>query len=188
MTAQKTLLALAAVAAGALLMAQAQQRQLGPANPGPPDKGERFREPRAPLVSPRAAAPLRVQRLEAHELAEGTHSGAPGDLLLTLHGQGFLETAKAPRLEIGEKVLLDDTMANPEGTELYVVLPRQRIRELQALRFREIAVRNPGAREKTEHARATMRATPADLRPPAGAPRARLVFRRGFFVRELVQR
>lgn len=186
---RKALLAVAAAAAALLLTAQARDRQPAPANPGPPQRGDGFRTPKAPLVSPRPVPPLRVQRLEVNELADGTHAGRPGDLLVTLHGQGFLETARAPRLEIGGKIVLEDTMANPAGTELYVVLPRPRIPEVQALRFQEVVVRNPGAREKTEHARATVRATPADLRAPApGAPRARLVFRRGFFVRELVQR
>jgi hypothetical protein len=189
MTARKAVIALAAAAAAAIFVAQAQDRRRpGPAEAGQTDKGVRFREPKTPLVTPRPGAPLRVERLEVHELAEGTHTGTPGDLLLTFYGQGFLETARAPRIEIGGKVVLDDTMANPEGTQLFVVLPRRRMPEVEALRFKEIVVANPGAREKTEYSRATVRATPADLRRPAtGAPRARLVFRRGVFVRELVQ-
>ncbi|HET9314385.1 MAG TPA: hypothetical protein VFQ51_02305 [Vicinamibacteria bacterium] len=189
MTARRALFTLALVAATAFLVAQAQdRRQPGPADAGQTEKGASFQEAKIPLVTPRPPAPLRVERLEANELAEGTQTGSPGDLLLTFHGQGFQETAKAPRVEIGGKTVFDDTMVDLEGTQLFVVVPRGRLGELQALRFQEIVVANPGAREKTDYSRTTVRAAPADLRPAAGAPRARLVFRRGVFVRELVQR
>ena len=190
MTARKAVTALAVIGAAAFMIAQAQDRRPpGPADIGQTDRGVRFQSPKVPPVAPRQAAPLRVGRFEVNELAEGTHVGSPGDLLLTLQGQGFLETAKAPRVEIGGKLVFDDTMVGRDGTQLFVVLPRQRVAEVDKLQFDQIVIRNPGARENTEFARATVKASPADIRrPAAGAARARLVFRAGAFERELVQR
>ncbi|MGH9464313.1 MAG: hypothetical protein ACRD0X_01620 [Thermoanaerobaculia bacterium] len=193
MTPSKAALAFALVAAAVILAAQEPERAkepLGPAGVGVTDEGVRFQLPATEPIEIRQPEPLRVERLEAHELAPGTHWGAPGDLLVTIHGRGFQETARSPRLELANgTVLVDETVVDAEGTQLFAVIPRQRVAELERLSFQEVVVANPGARQSSDYARATVKAGAAELlRPPPDAARALLVYRDGRFVRELVVR
>jgi len=190
MTMKATMLLLA-VAATAVIATRttlpSSAERPAPAQTGGSDRGVAVRMPDPPAASG-AMPPLRVSRVEVHEVGEGSHAGAAGDLLLTVHGQGFLETAAAPTVQIG-KASFGDTMVSLDRTQLFVVVPRGRVHELETADAAEIVVANPGARRDTAHARATLRGPSRDLVQAATkAPRARLFFRSGRFVRELAGR
>ncbi len=193
MTFPRFAIALALVTAAAVVAAQEPKgtaaRPAGPAEAGVSEEGVSFQMPAAQPVEVRRPEPLRAERVEVHELAPGTDWGAPGDLLVTIHGRGFQETARSPRLELaGAAVVFEETIVDAEGAMLFVVIPRQRVPELERLSFQEVVVVNPGARQDPKYARAAVEATAAELlRPAAGAPRALLVYRDGRFRRELAQ-
>lgn len=173
----------------ALLTAQETERAPAPGEVGMTEEGVRFEMPKVEAVSAPHPEPLRLERLEVHLLAEGTHLGNAGDLLVTFHGQGFLETAHSPRVDLADgEVVFDDTVADRERRRLFLVIPAERVAELERLSIREVVVRNPGALEDTEYSRAAIETSSGELlRPAPGAPKARLVYRDGFFSRELVE-
>ncbi len=194
MTLSRAALALALLTSSAIAAAQepkgTEERPAGPAEVGVTERGVRFQMPPTEPLAIREPEPLRVERVEVHELAPGTHWGTPGDVLVTVHGRGFQETAKSPRLELaGGTVVFDETIVDAEGAMLFVVIPRQRVPELERLDFREIVVANPGARQDPKYARASLEATAAELlRPAPGAAGVLLVYRDGRFTRQLVER
>ena len=97
-------------------------------------------------------------------------------------------TDKAPRVLLTGDLALESTEINRDGTELYVLVPRKDLTRIAAIRFDSVVVANPGARQGTEFARASVRATAERLlRPDPGAPAVRLVYRDGAFSREAVR-
>jgi hypothetical protein len=175
------------LAAGAILatvsVAQVRRDQ-SPAGPGDRE-GTEFRMPPGEPQQVARQQPLRVDSFQVQRIAGGSDLGAAGDLLVTFHGQGFVLTSLAPRLIVGEDLALESTEVNREGTELYVVLPRNVMSRIEAMRFDSVVVANPGARQDTEFARASVRATSARLlRPDPAAPAVRVVYRDGAFSRE----
>lgn len=187
----RALLAIVLTAAAvASLAAQETERTPTPGEVGTTEQGVRFEMPKAEAVSAPRPEPLRLERLEAHLLAAGTHLGEAGDLLVTFHGQGFLETARSPRVELADgEVVFDDTVADRERRQLFLIIPSERVAELERLSLRQVVVRNPGALEDTEYSRGAIETSTRELlRPAPGAPKARLVYRDGFFTRELVER
>lgn len=191
MTFPRVAIALGLLTAAAIVAAQepktTEARPTGPAEAGVTEEGVAFQMPAPQPVEVRRPEPLRAERVEVHELAQGTHWGAPGDLLVTIHGRGFQETARSPRLELaGGTVVFEETIVDAEGAMLFVVIPRQRVSELERLSLQEVVVVNPGARQDPEYARAALEATAAELlRPAPGAAPALLVYRDGRFTRQL---
>jgi hypothetical protein len=162
-------------------------RDRGPSSPGDRE-GREFRMP--PDTPPPLARqqPLRVDSFQVQRVAGNSALGAPGDLLITFLGQGFVLTAKAPRLLLSPELALESTEINRDGTELYVLVPRTLVARIEGMRFDSVVVANPGAREDTEFARRPVRATAARLmRPERDAPAVRLVYRDGGFSRESVR-
>jgi hypothetical protein len=162
-------------------------RPRSPASPGDRD-GTAFRMP--PDTAPPAVKqqPLRVDSFHVQRVAGKSDLGATGDLLITFRGQGFMLTDKAPRLLLSEGSALESTEINRDGTELYVLVPQKELTRIAGLRFDSVVVANPGARQGTEFARASVRATAERLlRPDPGAPAVRLVYRDGAFRREAVR-
>ena len=164
-------------------IAQVRQER-SPAGPGDRE-GTAFR---ASADTTRLAArqqPLRVDSFQVQRISGRSDLGAEGDLLITFSGQGFLLTSTAPRVVIGAGLTLESTEVNRNGTELYVLVPRNMVARIQGVRFDSVVVANPGGREDTEFARASVRATAARLlRPDPGAPAVRVVYRDGAFSRE----
>lgn len=163
------------------------RRDRSPASPGDPD-GREVRMPPTPVQQLATQRRLQVDSFQVQRIASGSDLGAAGELLITFIGQGFLLTARAPRVHIVEGLVLDVTEVNRDGTELYVVLPRAVMSRVEAARFDSVVVANPGGREDTEFARAPVRATAAQLlRPDPRAPAVRVVYRDGAFSREMVR-
>ncbi len=189
MSVSRSALTVILVAAAAIVAAVEPERveaPPGPSDGGVTDEGVRFQMPPTRPIEVRRPEPLRVDRLEVHELAPGTDWGAPGDLLVTIHGRGFQETARSPRLELPDgTVLVGETIVGGEGAQLFAVIARQRVAELERLSFQEILVANPGARQSPEYASAPVKVDAAQLLRPAADALARLLYRDGRFVREL---
>lgn len=186
MTFYKAAPVLALILAVGALAAQQTERAPRPGETGRSEAGVEFRAPELEPIAVRQPEPLRVESFDVQVLAEGTHVGEPGDLLLTFHGQGFQATSKSPRVELaGGEVVLEDTMTNLAGTELYVIIPGETAARIAALSLQEVVVRNPGGLADEAYGVARVKAS-ADmlLRPEAEAPGARLVYRQGEFVRE----
>jgi hypothetical protein len=175
-----------AAAAAAVVAITQVARDRSPASVG--DRGGReFRtQPAGP--PPASQPPVRVDSFVVQRVAQGSALGAPGDLLITFHGQGFTLTSRAPRLLVTPAVTLETTEVNRDGTELYVLVPRAQLQRLSGARFDSVVVANPGARQEGEFARASIRATAARLfAPTPGAAAVRLVYREGTFSREEVR-
>lgn len=86
-------------------------------------------------------------------------------------------------------MVIEDTLVNPAGTELFAVLPRETAARMAGLDLSTLVVRNPGGLEDTDYSRAAIETSAeALLAPAAGAPGARLVFRDGVYVREIADR
>ena len=169
------------------LAAQEAGEQPRPGDAGQTERGIEFRAPETAPIELRQPETLRVDSFDIHELAEGTHSGEPGDLLLTVRGRGFLETSRSPQIELGGEVVFEDTVTDLEGTVLFAIISRETAERIRALDFSELVVRNPGGRDDTDYGRAVLEATPRKLaRPAASAPKARLLFKDGVYVRELI--
>lgn len=178
-------MAAAAILATAAIAQVVQERS--PAGPGDRD-GRAFRMPADTARPVARQQALRVDSLEVQRVAEGSALGVAGDLLITFKGSGFALTSKSPRLLLPGGTALESTEINREGTELYVLVPRDQMARIGAMRFDSVVVANPGAREDVESARASIRASPARLaRPDPGAPAVRLVYRDGAFSREPVR-
>lgn len=186
----RALIALALLAPMVGLMAQQAEGPPKPGDAGRSPDGVEFQVPELKAIAMAQPQPLRVESLEVHELAEDTDTGNPGDLLLTFHGQGFLSTAKSPQLELaGGEIVFDDTLVNLDGSHLFVVISHELIPDIERLNFEEIIIHNPGGLEDTEYSQASLKMTPGKLlRLEAGAAQARMVYRKGEFVRELVER
>jgi hypothetical protein len=169
-------------------VAIAQVRQdRSPGSPGDRE-GTAFRMPADTTRQAARAQPLRVDSFQVQRIAGRSDLGAEGDLLITFTGQGFLLTSTAPRVLIGTGLTLESTEVNRSGTELYVLVPASLATRLAGLRFDSVVVANPGGREDTEFARASVRATAARLlRPDPGAPTVRVVYRDGAFSRDSVR-
>lgn len=179
------LVALAAIGATVGIAQVARERS--PSSPGDRE-GTEFRMPVDTPPQVIRQQPLRVDSFQVQRVAEGSDLGAPGDLLITFWGQGFALTSKAPRLLLTGGFALESTEINRDGTELYVLVPGDQVTRIQGMRFDSVVVDNPGAREDTEFARASVRATAARLlRPDPDAPAVRLVYRDGAFSREPVR-
>jgi len=162
-------------------------RPRSPASPGDRD-GTAFRMPPDTAPPPVQQQPLRVDSFHVERVAGKSALGATGDLLITFRGRGFMLTDKAPRLLLSEGSALESTEINRDGTELYVLVPQKELPRIAALRLDSVVVANPGARQGTEFARASVRATAERLlRPDPGAPAVRLVYRDGAFRREAVR-
>lgn len=154
-----------------------------PTDVGASDAGVRFELPAGQRLEVPAARPLSVERFEVHELAEGTALGKPGDLLVTFFGSGFLLTARTPRLRLSDEVVLETTEIGRQGSELYVVVPREQIEAIAGMAFTEVVVENPG-HWKEGQGTARVEATPDRLlRPAADAAPVRVVYRDGAFAR-----
>jgi hypothetical protein len=166
----------------------AQVRQdRSPGSPGDRE-GTAFRMPADTTRQVASPQPLRVDSFQVQRIAGRSDLGAEGDLLITFTGQGFQLTSTAPRVLIGAGVTLESTEVNRNGTELYVLVPRNMVTRIQAVRFDSVVVANPGGREDTEFARASIRVTAARLlRPDPNAPAVRVVYRDGAFSREPAQ-
>lgn len=190
MTLHRSLIAVALLALMVGLMAQQAEESPKPGDAGRSPDGVAFQVPELKAVAMAQPKPLRVERLEVHELAEDTETGNPGDLLLTFYGQGFLSTAKSPQLELaGGEIIFDDTLVNLDGSRLFVVISHELIPKLERLDFEAIIIRNPGGMEDTEYSQASLKTTPGELlRLDPGAAQARVVYRKGEFIRELVER
>jgi hypothetical protein len=162
-------------------------RPRSPASPGDRE-GKAFRMPRDTAPPPAKQQALRVDSIHVQRVAGKSDLGATGDLLITFRGQGFMLTDKAPRVLLTADLALESTEINRDGTELYVLVPRKDLTRIAAMRFDSVVVANPGARQGTEFARASVRATAERLlRPDPGAPAVRLVYRDGAFSREAVR-
>jgi hypothetical protein len=162
-------------------------RDRSPASPGDRE-GRQFRMPADTPPPGVTQQPLRVDSFHVQRVAGGSDLGAPGDLLITFRGQGFALTSKAPRLLLTGGFALESTEINRDGTELYVLVPRNQVTRIEGMRFDSVVVANPGARRDTEFARASVRATAARLlRPDPDAAAVRLVYRDGAFSREPVR-
>ncbi|HSK17692.1 MAG TPA: hypothetical protein VK912_01025 [Longimicrobiales bacterium] len=175
------------LATGAILATVAVAQVRSDRNPaGTGDRaGTEFQVPPGEQQQPARQQPLRVDSLQVQRIAGASDLGAAGDLLITFHGQGFALTSLAPRLIISGDLALESTEINRDGTELYVVLPRNLMSRIEAMRFDSVTVANPGARQDTEFARASVRATSARLlRPDPTAPAVRVLYRDGAFSRE----
>ena len=166
----------------------AQVRQdRSPGSPGDRE-GTAFRMPADTTRQVARPQPLRVDSFQVQRIAGRSDLGAEGDLLITFTGQGFQLTSTAPRVLIGAGVTLESTEVNRNGTELYVLVPRNMVTRIQSVRFDSVVVANPGGREDTEFARASIRVTAARLlRPDPNAPAVRVVYRDGAFSREPAQ-
>ena len=159
-------------------------RDQNPAGAGELD-GKPFRMPAEKAAPAARQLPLRVDSFVVQRVAQGSAWGAAGDLLITFRGQGFMLTSRAPRVLLTDKDVLEATEINRDGTELYVLVPRAQIARVQGLRFDSVVVANPGAIQTGEFARASARASPAQLTSPArDAATVRLVYRDGAFSRE----
>jgi hypothetical protein len=174
----------AAVSAAFLATAQEPNKKAGPgpADAGVTKDGAAFKLPQEKKIEVPPPRPLSVEKLDVRELAAGTSLGKAGDILVTLYGTGFLLTAKAPRLILGE-LTLENTEINRDGTELYVVLPRQELDSVARMEFEKVVVQNPGT-WKEGAGSVEVRARPADLvRAEEGAEPVRVTYREGAFVR-----
>lgn len=182
-------IAVVAAAAIAATVAIAQVRnERSPAQPGERQDGTAFRTPSLPAQQVRRPEPLRVDSFVVHRIGQGSALGAAGDLLITFAGRGFMLTARAPRVLVGDDLVLDATEINAGGTELYVLVPASLTTRIQSMRFDSVIVANPGGLQDTEHARAAVAATPDRLlRPERDAPTVRLVYDDGSFRRELAR-
>jgi hypothetical protein len=172
-------------------IAQVGRAQQSPAGGPPGDRPGKALRVRADTTRPpvRQQPSLRVGAFQAERVAGGSGLGAAGDLLITFRGQGFVLTAKAPRVLVAEGVTLEASEINRDGTELYVLVPRAQIAKIAALRFDSVVVANPGARQDKEFGRVAVRATAAQLlRLDPAAPAVRLVYRDGAFSRETAPR
>jgi len=188
---QKAALIFAVLTVGGYLAAQEaeKERQVPrPSDVGRTEKNVEFRVPDIQPITLREVRPLKVERFEVHELAEGSHAGETGDPLLTFHGQGFLATSKSPQVVLaGGKVVLVDTLMNLEGTQLFVVISREMRSKIEVLDLEEVIVVNPGGRQDTKYGHVSVAARVEDLlHPEKGAPKARLLYEKGEFVRYLV--
>lgn len=178
-----TRLGLAGAAVIATLGVTQVARDRSPAGSGDLD-GRQFKADTAARPVPRQQ-PLRVDTFEVQRVAGGSALGAAGDLLITFRGQGFMLTARAPRVQLTPDFALEATEMNREGTELFALVPRSQMAKIATLRFDSVTVANPGAKQEGEHAPRSVRATAARLlRPDPDAPAVRLVYRDGWFSRE----
>lgn len=177
-----------AVGAVAVTVGIAQvARDRSPASPGD-RQGKAFRTPADTSQPVVRQQPVRVDTFYVQRVAGGSGLGSPGDLLITFQGQGFTLSARAPRLVLAGDFALEATEVNRDGTELYVLVPRDQMPRIATLRFDSVVVANPGARSDTEFARRPVRASAARLlRPDRDAPAVRLVYRDGAFSRESVR-
>ena len=163
-------------------------RDRGPGSPG--DRaGKPFRTA-TDTTRPPSQRPLRVDTFHVQRVGPGSGLGAPGDLLITFRGEGFLLTSRAPRLQLTGDFALEATEINRDGTELFVLVPRNQMTRIAAMRFDSVTVANPGARRDPAAGLApvSVRATAARLlRLDPDAPVVRLVYRDGAFSRETLR-
>jgi hypothetical protein len=159
-------------------------RDRNPASPGDRN-GREFRMTPETTPPPAQQRPLRIDSIQVQRSVEGSALGSAGDLLITFNGQGFMLTSLSPRVVLTPELVLEMTEVNGDGTELYVVLPRDLVSRVEAARFDSVVVINPGGLEDSPYVRASARATAARLlRPDPGVPAVRVVYREGVFSRE----
>lgn len=182
---RKAALAAAAIAASLGIVQVA--RGPDPAETGVGEAGERFETPSVQEPEIRQTGPLRVDSFDVRQVAEGSVFGSPEDLLVTFHGQGFLITALAPRVLIGEDLVLDLTEVNQDGSQLYLLLTPELTERIEAAPSDTLVVANPGGLQDPERTRATVPASAAELLRPRTDARVRLHYESGAFTRELVR-
>ena len=192
MTFKRIVLVLALVGTIGAVTAQEppdQERAPRPGDVGQTKEGIEFRLPQVKPLQRVEQEPLGVEVVDVHELAIGTHVGNPGDLLVTFTGSGFMATSKNPVVHLaGGEVILDDTLTDLAGTRLFVLISRETASKVERLRFSDLLIVNPGGHEDSEFGQIKVEASPELLlRPEEGAAKAQLIYRKGEFVRELVE-
>ncbi len=125
---------------------------------------------------------LKVERYEIQRIGEASDLGKPGDILLTVMGTGFYVTARSPQLLFGKEMMVNNAEANKSGTELYVILPQEMVKQLAENSF-EVATVIGGGVPETEAA-SQLKITPEAFRNLQDLKEARLIYRDSFFLRE----
>jgi hypothetical protein len=174
---------------GVIILSQESQKKPRPSDIAARKGGPKFRAPGPKSRKLRKQLPIKVKIVQVQRLAEGTHAGNPGDILLTLKGQGFSLTSLAPRIILNENMILEHTEINKDGTELYVIIPAEFLESKKhKLDFEEVIVENPGGKKKIKYARTHFRLKPKDLLEIDPKTRkARLLYKKYFFEKEDVE-
>lgn len=133
------------VCAGVLIAQQGEGKKVeSPATQGKLQDGKEYRVRAVDSPKPRQVPELALRSLEIVRVEEGSVIGQPGDWVISITGQGFLETDKSPIVHLDKGISLDETYSNAEGNVLHAVLPKALAERLGRQDLSMVRVQNPG--------------------------------------------
>jgi hypothetical protein len=96
------------------------------------------------IPTPESPVSLNVSKYEFVRLGPESAVGKAGDWALVVKGAGFYEAERAPLVHLGDSIVLQEVYVDPEGDELYALLPDSVAHIIQSADIRRLSVQNPG--------------------------------------------
>ncbi|MBN1272944.1 MAG: hypothetical protein JXB26_11810 [Candidatus Aminicenantes bacterium] len=172
-----------------LISMQIQSKKPKPSDMNTAKDGTEFRVPPVPVRQVRELVPAKIEGFDVQYLVKAPETKEPKFVLLTFIGQGFILSSHAPRMIIGNELILDNTHINMKGTELYIIIPVELLEtKIKHMKFKEVIIENPAGPSDKKFGGIRISMTPGDLlRIDPEAKMVQLVFKDNFYSRRIFE-